>query len=193
MNAYNHINELGLGMLFLKSFGRRDWNHGLNQMLSKPTMSAKYARWNGQLATWSYIVKQNNHTGKIDGKAWVGTRAVRLRYQSPSDITPAVCPVLMACSESAAKIIKDEKHGIFSTWSLDITWHIQCAVTPFMTHTTQKRRPASDRNNHSSSACFSLEPRSISQIMITFIMNTWTRSGHVGWRLLKKHLYNASV
>lgn len=121
-------------MFFFKSFGRRDWNHGLNAFKTnyvKRTMK----RWNGQLATWSYIVKQNNHTGKIDGKAWVGTRAVRLRYQFPSDITPAVCPVLMACSESAAKKKTDENHGNFSTWSLDITWHIQCAITPFMTHT----------------------------------------------------------
>ena len=82
-------------------------------------------------------MKQNNHTGRIDRKAQVVTRAVRLRHHSRSDY---ICS--MPFSDGMQWICCEHNYGweswyfhILSTWPLDITWQIQCAVTPFMIHT----------------------------------------------------------
>lgn len=88
MNAYNYIDELGLGMLLLTSFGRRDWNHGLKcfqDPCGRESRIRSMKRTTGNLIIHSDIVNQNNHTGKIDRKAQVVTRAVRLRHHSPSN------------------------------------------------------------------------------------------------------------
>ena len=68
-NAYNYIDDLGLGMLLLKSFGRRDWNHGLKcfqDPCDRESRIRTMKRTTGNLIIHSDIVNQNNHTGKID-------------------------------------------------------------------------------------------------------------------------------